>query len=107
MGFIKFFIILLFIAFGIGVLSKPDEQSLKDMYYQKILNDVQQINEDDNLLSGALKVACILTKDDCAQSIVDNLNIQSTDYFAMKLAKVQIQSNENICLGVFNTWKCF
>ena len=110
MGSIKFIIIILVITAGVGVFSKPDDQALKELFYQQTLNDIKNvgINKDDNLLSGAFKVACMLSAEDCAKNLVDNqLNLEIQDYFAFKLANIKSESESSMCVGVFNTWKCF
>ncbi|MCJ8314429.1 MAG: hypothetical protein HRU38_20140 [Saccharospirillaceae bacterium] len=108
MAFIKFIIIILVIAAGVGVFSKPDDQVLNDLIYQQTVNDLDNIelNNGDNLLSSALKLACMFTVEQCAQTIVDNLTIEINDYFVLKLAKTNLKE-KNSCIGIYKTWKCF
>jgi len=108
MAFIKFIIIVLIIAAGVGVFSKPNDQALKDLIYQQTVNDLKNIgiNKDDNLMSSALKLACMFSVDKCAQTIVDNATIKMSDYYVFKLAKTNA-NKENTCMGIYKTWKCF
>ena len=107
MASIKFIIIILVIALGVGVFSKPDDQALKDMIYQETVHELDNvgIKKGDNLLNSALKLACMFSVEECAQTIVDSIKIETTDYFVLKLAKTNM-NDDSTCIGVFKTWKC-
>ena len=100
--------VILLLAAGFAVATKPTDRELRQTIYDELRSQVNsvQLDDSDDFLSGTGKFLCRLSPDDCARMIFDQISIDIEDKMFFKRAKVELSDDTSTCLGVFNTWHC-
>lgn len=95
-------------AAAITFATKPDVDLLKDKIYNEALAMVQdqQITEDDNILSGFIKIGCALDARACAEEITARAVIRDRDLVFFRSATITIEGSEISCWGALGDWRC-
>lgn len=88
--------------------TKPDVERLEDKIYNEALAFVQdqQITEDDNILSGFIKIGCALDARACAEEITARAVIRDRDLIFFRSATITIEGTEISCWGALGDWRC-
>lgn len=104
-----FLLLLLALAAGFAVVSKPSQEALEKQIHAEILFDAKEmkVGEDDDFLSGTMKLACRMAPEDCARQIFNTMvKFRVEDQIVLRIAEVTIQDERRTCYGFYNTWKC-
>lgn len=99
---------LVLLAIG-AFATRPDAQSLDEMIVGELQVEASNLSVGggDDIVSGIAKLTCSLSPEDCARLIRAAMEIEVSDLYLARSARVSFGDEPAMnCLGLFTQWTC-